>query len=513
MTESIHSAQTSVEHRRTRRWVFIFAMGIFAIASLGSAWSQQAAPTPDPAEIQRQIQAISAQLNFTQRQLEESQQQILKLQAQLLAMQQQLAATPVVAPPISTSSSATTLAQVAEQQEVIAAEVKQHDQSKVETISKYPLRVTGLVLLNAFINRGIVDQSDLPSIASPAVSGTSNASVGASFRQTFLGIQATGPRFAGARTSADLDIDFYGGIAYNDVGTSAGIVRFRTASLNLDWQNDTLQLGFTGPLVSPLSPTSYASVSEPALASSGNLWTWAPQLRYQHRQVLPSTRHLSFELGLWDPPSAGYNTSTIVRSPSPGEQSSQPAFEGRISLASPIEDGFQLGLGGYYSRQSYPYSVSIDSYAVTTDWRLPLNRHLELSGEAYRGRAIGGLGGGEYKDILSGLTRTSGAYVYRPLNAIGGWAQLKVRFAQSLQANASLGLDDAFARDFHSIVLLPGGTPVDLRARNRTLIANLIFSPKTYIVLSPEYRRIWTWPISGAVSTAKIFTMSVGYHF
>ena len=513
MTQRIHPAHTSAADRPYRPLPLMLAAACFALASLQSAFSQQPVSTPDTAEIQRRIQAISAQLTTTQRQLEESQQQILKLQAQLLAMQQQLATAPIVAAPIPISSSAPTLAQVADQQDVIAAEVKQHDQTKVETISKYPLRVTGLVLMNAFVNRGIVDQADLPTVASPAVSGSSNASVGAGFRQTFLGIQATGPHFAGARTSADLDVDFFGGIAYNGVGASAGIVRLRTASLNLDWQNDTLQLGFTGPLVSPLSPTSYASVAEPALASSGNLWTWAPQLRYQHRITLPSTRRLSLEFGLWDPPSAGYNTSTNVRAASPGEQSSQPAFEGRISFASATEDGFEFGLGGYYSRQSYPYSVSIDSYAVTTDWRLPLKRHLELSGEAYRGRAIGGLGGGEYKDVLSGLTRSNGAYVYRPLNAIGGWTQLKMRFAQSLQANASIGLDDAFARDFHSIVLLPGGTPVDLRARNRMAIANMVFSPKTYIILSPEYRRIWTWPITGAVSTANIFTMSVGYHF
>ena len=36
-----------------------------------------------------------------------------------------------------------------------------------------------------------------------------------------------------------------------------------------------------------------------------------------------------------------------------------------------------------------------------------------------------------------------------------------------------------------------------LRARNRMLDANVIYRPKTYLIFSPEYRRIWTWPISG----------------
>jgi len=42
---------------------------------------------------------------------------------------------------------------------------------------------------------------------------------------------------------------------------------------------------------------------------------------------------------------------------------------------------------------------------------------------------------------------------------------------------------------------------------------NLIFSPKTYLILSPEFRRIWTWPISGPAATANIFTLSFGLRY
>ena len=44
-----------------------------------------------------------------------------------------------------------------EQQEAMQAEIKQHDQTKVETFSKYPLRLRGLILFNAFSNAGVVD--------------------------------------------------------------------------------------------------------------------------------------------------------------------------------------------------------------------------------------------------------------------------------------------------------------------------------------------------------------------
>jgi hypothetical protein len=52
-----------------------------------------------------------------------------------------------------------------------------------------------------------------------------------------------------------------------------------------------------------------------------------------------------------------------------------------------------------------------------------------------------------------------------------------------------------------------------LRARNRMVVGNLIFRPKTYLIVSPEYRRIWTWPIYGTGSTADVFTLSMGYQF
>jgi len=342
----------------------------------------------------------------------------------------------------------------------------------------------------------------------------SNGSAGATFRQTILGVEGNGPKIAGARSSANVNVDFFGGLAYNSYGTSAGVVRMRTASINLDWDEDSLQVGLVAPLISPLSPTSYATVAEPGMAGAGNLWAWAPQLKYAHRFPLQEGRRLQVEFGLWDPPAAGYNTNAVVRSPSPGEQTKQPAYESRVSFGSTGEDhNFQIGVGGYYSRQSYPYGRGNDSWASTADWRIPIASHFELSGEAYRGRSLGGLGGGVYKDVVYGTDPDSGTYTFYPLNAVGGWTQLKARFSQTLEANATLGLDNGFARDFHSVVLSPVATATQLRARNEMVVGNLIFKPKTYLIISPEYRRIWTWPIYGAGNTADIFTLSLGYQF
>jgi len=472
-------------------------------------------------ELERKLEAVSEALAVTHQQLEQSQQEMEQLRQELIEIKKQLASTHLMpAEPLgqtNTADAKTTAAAIEdlqERQETTEAQIKIHDQTKVESGSKYPLRVTGLVLFNSFINRGAVDNFDLPEVALSNQGNTvGNGSAGATLRQTILGLEGYGPRVAGARSSASIDLDFFGGVAYSSYATSAGIVRMRTASINLDWDHDSIQVGLMAPLISPLSPTSYATVAEPGLAGAGNLWTWAPQIRYAHQLQLQSGRKLQLEFGLWDPPTAGYSTNQLFRVASPGEASKQPAYESRISYGSFAgERPFQIGLSGYYSRQSYVNNQSVDSWAATTDWRIPLSR-FELSGEGYRGRALGGLGGSEYKDVLIGTYPGSSSTAYEGLDAIGGWTQLKAHLGQSVEANGSIGLDNGFAGDFHAIVFPPTATATDLRARNRMAVGNVIFRPKTYLILSPEYRRIWTWPIYGARSTADIFTLSAGYQF
>jgi hypothetical protein len=192
----------------------------------------------------------------------------------------------------------------------------------------------------------------------------------------------------------------------------------------------------------------------------------------------------------------------------------QPAYEGRISYARDSgERPLKLGIGGYYARQNYSGPVSVDSWAVTADWLLPLSSRFELSGEGYRGRSLGGLGGGVYKDVVIGTSPVTGLPAMQPLNAIGGWTQLKTRFSHMLEANAAIGQDSGFARDFHALVLPTTASSLQLRARNEMIVGNMIFRPKTYFILSPEYRRIMTWPINSPVRIANIFTFSVGYEF
>ena len=511
--------------------LFLVATAAAGLAQ-GSALSAPSdAADPRNAQLAHKIEALSEALAATQQQIEQSQRQMQELQQQLMEVRRELSSEAgTIVPPAGASSSnepgpppasvATEPVGAAdERHQVLESAVKILDQTKVESSSKYPVRLTGLILFNGYLDKGVPDNTDVPAFALAGTSTSGNGNLGASLRQTIIGVEGIGPRIGGAHTSANVNLDFFSTISYNSYGTSAGIVRMRTASINFDWARDSVDVGIVTPLISPLAPTSYATVAEPSLAGAGNLWTWAPQLRYTHRFPIEEGKRMQFEFGLWDSPSAGYNPNQLFRAASPGELAEQPAYETRVSYAAPSDRGLQIGLSGYYSRQAYPgyqgYNGTehLDSWAGATDWLLPLNRHFEVSGEGYRGRSLAGLGGGVYKDVVTGTSPSTGASVLHGLNAIGGWTQFKTLYTSTLETNFSIGEDNGFASDFHAVVQSPTATATQLRARNKMVVANLIFRPKTYIILSPEYRRIWSSPINGPTNTLDIFTLTAGYQF
>jgi regulator of replication initiation timing len=484
------------------------------------------------AAMERQLNEVTAALNQTQHTLEQSMQEIQRLRSQLETLRAQLpkpsagdtaGANPAgdtnTTAATGNSTSADTIERLHEEQDALQSEIKLHEQTKIETASKYPLRVTGLVLFNAFSNAGVVDNIDLPGLALSRASGAPHGSSGASLRQTLVGIEGTGPRLWGAKSAADLSIDFFGGLTYNQYGYSTSvsdIVRLRQGKVSLAWDKTTIDAGMTNPLISPLSPTSYATVAQPALAAAGNLWGWMPQARLEQKIPFGERSSMHFEIGLLDPPSPG-SAGASIQGSSAAEASRHPGIEGRLSYhgaedPSGLRTPLAFGLSAYSSDQRYGLNY-VHSWATTADWQLPISRRFTLSGEAYRGRALGGLGGGIYKDVLTGVESYSGDSATNGVDTVGGWSQAKIRLLPTLEVNAMFGLDDALASNFRRLNLPVSTAPSSYYARNNTFAANVIFRPKSYLIFSPEFRRIMTWSINGAANTADIFTLSAGYQF
>ncbi len=154
-------------------------------------------------------------------------------------------------------------------------------QTKVESASKYRVRLSGIVLMNLFSNRGTTDIQDFPSyVTGPNVG---NGDFGATLRQSEIGLEVFGPTLAGAKTSGKVQADFAGGFSNTWNGVSSGIFRLRIASARLDWEHTSILVGQDNLFLSPNSPTSFASLAVPALNYAGNLWSWTPQVMVEHR--------------------------------------------------------------------------------------------------------------------------------------------------------------------------------------------------------------------------------------
>ena len=98
-----------------------------------------------------------------------------------------------------------------EDQQLLQAKVDEQHQTKVESASKYRVKLGGIALFNLFGNSGTVDNQDVPNLALPqSVVGTSG-SVGATVRQSEIGLEAYGPTVAGAQVSGNVNFDFMGG--------------------------------------------------------------------------------------------------------------------------------------------------------------------------------------------------------------------------------------------------------------------------------------------------------------
>jgi hypothetical protein len=389
------------------------------------------------------------------------------------------------------------LALLEENQRLLSDRLDEQYQTKVESSSRYRTRLSGIVLLNAFANHGRVDNAEAPNLALRRRSADTAGTMGLTALQSEIGFETFGPILAGARTSAGIQFDFSGISASDAYASNWGAVRMRTASVRLDWASTSLIVGQDSPFLSPLSPTSVASLAYPAFSYSGNLWNWIPQARIEQRFGLSESDTISLEGGILDP---------LPRS------SAQPGYATRLAWThGDPERPLAIGVGGHYSRQNYGAGRKLDGWAVTTDWRIPLGNRLELSGEFFRGRALGNLGAAQGRSVVTNGYQPDPSTSIVGLNSIGGWTQLKFRATSTVEFHAAHGEDVPYRRDLNRFS--PNGGYNGAFAKNRTEMINVIYRPRTDLLFSLEYRRLNTSRVSTVGETADHVNLGVGVLF
>jgi TolA-binding protein len=404
------------------------------------------------------------------------------------------------------------ISKLEDDQELMNDKIIEQSQTKVESGSKYRVRLSGLVLLNTAVTRGSVDNLDIPQIAVPPEAPGVRGSFSGSLRQSQIGIETFGPDIAGARTSANVKFDFAGGFPNAPNGAAFGVVRLRTGTVRLDWADTSIIAGQDAIFFAPLTPTTLASIAIPALSYTGNLWSWTPQVRIEHRFALSENSGLRIQAGILDS-LTGNAPQQSYRYPSVGEASGQPAYATHIGYSRRFFGrDLNIGIGGYYGRQNWAFGRAVDGWAGVTDVTVPLGELLDFSAEFYRGRAVGGLGGGIGQSILlSGPIYNPGTAIYG-LDSTGGWLQLKFKPRPNFEVNFAYGQDQPFARElklFPASALYYGYSI----SRNQSPFVNFIYRARSDVLFSMEYKRLQTNALNNNTYIANQLIMSLGYAF
>jgi hypothetical protein len=378
---------------------------------------------------------------------------------------------------------------------LVNQKVDEEYQTKVESASRYHVRLTGMFLINFFGNRGVTDNIENPALPIISALGESNGSFGGTIRQTQLGLDVQGPDVFGARASGGIQIDFAGGFADSPGGFTVGLPRLRTGTVRLDWERTSLVAGQDGLFFSPLSPTSFASIEQPPLAYSGNLWGWAPQIRIEHRFNSVAGSEITVEAGILDPISGELPADGNTRELGVGEASLQPALATHVNWAKGVFDKpLSIGVGAFRARQHWQPSgagTRITSWLVSSDWNIPTSRWTSISGSFYRGKSIGAFGGGIGQSaIVSDTPGTVGGSepLFSGLDSVGGWAQLKVQPVRKVEFNTAFGQDNPFVTELRSAIAISYAGASLLR--NRTIFSNVIYRPRSDLLFSLELRHI-----------------------
>ena len=512
---------TAPLHRTLRMGLILFA-GALLLDPEVRAQSEPAPAQDTPPELNAKIEMLTKSLQQTQVELAESRTEIQQLRATLEEVLKRLQAHPgepganpsAPTPPPAQEGAAAQISQ--DDWELLNSKVEEQRQTKVESASKFRVKLDGLALFNAFNTTGQVDNLDLPTVAVPAVAGFSQTGTGASVRQSAIGLTAFGPVIFGAHTSADLHMDFYGGLPAGYASTSSGVAHLRLARIRFDWENTSAIAGLDYPFFSPNLPTSYMSLAIPAFATAGNLWAWTPTIRIEQR-FSGALSPLKLEAGLLDPSAQINNASnTDLRFPNASESSRQPTYAVRLSANHKSEERtLSIGVSGVYSAQRYYQGYDVPGWAGIADWKFPLLPRTELSGQFFTGKGIDGFGGIPLSPYPPQNAVVYNAFTSRflaDIGVIGGWSQIKFKINARNEFNAAAGTGGRNSQRLREIPAYAAFGNL-LPARNQSFFVNYIFRPRSDLLFSTEYRRFRTYEVFGGPDTAGQVGLAVGFLF
>jgi hypothetical protein len=376
-----------------------------------------------------------------------------------------------------------------ERLDVQGQRIEEQAQTKVEASQRFPITLTGMALVNTFLNSRQNGGLDYPTAASASPAPDR---AGATMRQTILGLEYHGPQtFLGGSVHGAVYMDFYQGAAPLE-----DWIRLRTGTIQVDWASRSIKVGVDKPIFNPREPDSLAQVGVSPLTGTGNLWLWMPQIRLEQDFSLGESSGLRAQVGAVET----HEVNPYGPAPAAGRiETVRPGVEGRLEAFHKLDRDRRLELSaGFHASTTHADGFSIPSNLVSLDWFFNPWRRVEFSGAFFSGQNVANLGTGA---INQGYYIASN--YAEAIDSRGGWGQFTIHAARRLDFHILTGQQDYQAGD-----LRPGSV-----SRNLLFGGNLLFRLAPNVLIGPEITQLRSLYLTQGTRINNHYDLAFAYLF
>ena len=384
-------------------------------------------------------------------------------------------------------STETTQAAADGRMELQQRRIEEQAQSKVEASQKFPIRLAGMALFNAFADSKQNGGADYPVVAAPPSAGHA----GATIRQSILGLEFRGPQTLwGGHVHGSVYMDFFSGTPpLNQT------MRLRTGSIELNWATRSVMAGVEKPIFNPREPSSLAQVGVSPLTGAGNLWIWLPQVRLEQDFSWTGQTGFRGQLGAVQTREAGPYAGSIQPA---NVEGSRPGLEGRVEFYHKFGEERRVEIApGFHASTTHASGFSVPSQLFSLDWFVNPLRWFEFTGAFYHGQNVASLGAGYRQGF--GLYQNEADAVHSQ----GGWSQFTFHLMRRLDLHLLSGQQDDRNSD-----LITGSI-----GKNLFFGGNLYFRLAPNLILSPEISQVRTVYIGQGTRLNNHYDLALGYFF
>ena len=441
-----------------------------------------------PAQESPQLAAILERLDRLEQDNRQLSAEVQELRSQLAAVRGDAPSTQGASPETAAQSPADAPpADLAGQVAIQASRIDEMAQSKVEGSQKFPIRLTGMALFNAFADSHQSGGADYPVVAS----ATGPGHAGANVRQSIIGLEFRGPQSIwGGQVHGSVYMDFFSGNL-----PLSQTMRIRTGSIEVDWATRNVMVGLEKPIFNPREPSSLAQVGLSPLTGAGNLWLWIPQVRVEQDFAWAHQTGLRAQMGVVQTREVGpYAGSTST----PNAEPARPGLEGRYEVYHKFDDERRIEIApGFHVSTTHAGGFSIPSQVFSLDWFANPIRWLEFTGAYYHGQNVALLGAGYRQGF--GIYQNEAEAVHSQ----GGWAQFTIHALPRLDVHLFSG-----QQDDHNSDLAAGDI-----GKNLLFGGNLYFRIAPNVLLGPEISQVRTIYLGQGTRLNNHYDLALAYLF